>query len=120
MHQNRPHDQHVKKIFLDFHEEALAWLPPQAFEEWGPAQQVEFVRQEPKKQRLTDAHLALDLPILFSFQGSKQLLLWFVEFQEDKSKFSIYKLAHYTLEESREGEQKGLREGTRSLADPAA
>ncbi|MCP4376395.1 MAG: hypothetical protein GY794_09505, partial [bacterium] len=98
MHQNEPHDQHFKNIFLDFPKEALEWLLPQALEEWGPAQQVEFVRQEPKKRRLTDAHLALDMPILFSFQGNKQLLLWLVEFQEDKSKFSIYKLAHYTLE----------------------
>ncbi|MCP4111404.1 MAG: hypothetical protein GY749_38730 [Desulfobacteraceae bacterium] len=37
------------------------------------------------------------MPILYSF-GINQLLLWLVEFQEDKSKFSIYKLLIYTAE----------------------
>ncbi|WP_052813156.1 DUF4351 domain-containing protein, partial [Desulfonatronum thioautotrophicum] len=41
--------------------------------------------------------LALDMPILFRFaRGS--LLLWLVEFQEDKEKFSIYKLLRYTTD----------------------
>jgi len=39
-----------------------------------------------------ESHLALDMPILFTFE-KHELLLWLVEFQEDKSKFSIYKLA---------------------------
>ena len=97
MKQRETHDQHFKNLFLDFPEEALEWLLPRAIEEWGPVQQVEFVRQEPKKQRLSDAHLALDMPILFTFR-QHQLLLWLVEFQEDKAKFSIFKLAHYTLD----------------------
>jgi len=92
-----PHDQHFKNVFLDFPKEALEWLLPQALEEWGAVQQVEFVRQEPKKSRLSDGHLALDMPILFTFE-QHQLLLWLVEFQEEKEKFSIYKLLRYTVD----------------------
>ncbi len=51
----------------------------------------------PKKHHLSDAGLVLDLPILFHFEN-QQLLLWLVEFQEDKSKFSIYKLLRYTTD----------------------
>lgn len=92
------HDQHFKNVFLDFPKEALDWLLPQAVQTWGAVQQVEFLRQEPRKRKLSDAHLVLDMPILFSFQEARQLLLWLVEFQEDKAKFSIHKLAHYTLD----------------------
>ena len=37
------------------------------------------------------------MPILFHFENQK-LLLWLVEFQEDKGKFSIYKLLRYTTD----------------------
>ena len=91
------HDHNFKNVFLDFPKEALEWLLPQAQEEWGPVRHAEFVRQEPKKQKLSDYHLVLDMPILFTFD-EHQLLLWLVEFQEDKSKFSIHKLSHYTID----------------------
>ena len=89
------HDHNFKNVFLDFPKEALEWLLPQVLKEWGPVRHVEFVRQEPKKRKLSDSHLVLDMPILFSFD-QHQLLLWLVEFQEDKSKFSVYKILHYT------------------------
>jgi hypothetical protein len=68
----------------------------QAEQNWGAVRKVEFVRQEPRKRKLPDPSLALDMPILFSFEN-QQLLLWLVEFQEDKAKFSIYKLLRYTV-----------------------
>jgi predicted transposase YdaD len=37
------------------------------------------------------------MPVLFVFRD-KKLLVWLVEFQEDKSKFSIYKLLRYTTD----------------------
>jgi hypothetical protein len=37
------------------------------------------------------------MPILF-FIDNQQLLLWLVEFQENKTKFSIYKLLRYTTD----------------------
>ena len=91
------HDHNFKNLFMDFPKEALKWLMPQATENFGPIKNIEFVRQEPKKHKLYHPHLVLDMPILFVFENRK-LLLWLVEFQEDKSKFSIYKLLHYTTD----------------------
>ena len=92
-----PHDHNFKNLFLDFPKEALTWLFPQAEKHWGQVINVEFLRQEPKKHSLSDKSLELDMPILFHFER-QQLLLWLVEFQEDKNKFSIYKLLRYTTD----------------------
>ena len=91
------HDHNFKNLFLDFPKQTLEWFFPQAEQNWGQVRKVEFVRQEPKKRKLSDLSLALDMPILFFFEN-QQLLLWLVEFQEDKSKFSIYKLLRYTTD----------------------
>ena len=85
------HDHNFKNLFADFPKEALEWILPEATKKFGQILKIEFVRQEPKKRRLSDAHLALDMPILFSFEKG-QILLWLVEFQEDKEKFSIYNI----------------------------
>ena len=91
------HDPNFKNLFQDFPRETLKWLFPQAEQNWGKIVSIDFTRQEPKKHHLADAGLVLDLPILFHFE-KQQLLLWLVEFQEDKSKFSIYKLLRYTTD----------------------
>ena len=92
-----PHDPNFKNLFLDFPRETLEWFFPQAEQNWGKIVSIDFTRQETKKHHLSDAGLELDLPILFHFE-KQQLLLWLVEFQEDKSKFSIYKLLRYTTD----------------------
>ncbi len=91
------HDQNFKNLFLDFPEDALKWLLPQALQEYGAICHIEFLRQEPKKYKLADPYKDLDLPILFTFERVK-IILWLVEFQEDKHKFSIYKLLHYVTD----------------------
>ncbi len=91
------HDHNFKNLFLDFPEESLQWLLPSVVDNWGPVRRIEFVRQEPRKRSLSDRALELDLPIMFTFEH-RQLLLWLVEFQEDKAKFSIYKLLRYTTD----------------------
>ncbi len=91
------HDHNFKNLFLDFPKETLKWFFPQAEQNWGQVRKIEFVRQEPKKRKLSEPSLALDMPILFFFEN-QQLLLWLVEFQEDKAKFSIYKLLRYTTD----------------------
>ncbi len=91
------HDHNFKNMFLDFPKETLNLFFPQAEEAWGNVLDVTFPRQEPKKHHLSDAGLSLDMPILFRFEN-RQFLLWLVEFQEDKSKFSIYKLLRYTTD----------------------
>ena len=68
---------------MDFPQKALEWLLPDIPANLGKLRKVVFVRQEPRKRRLTDAHLSLDMPVLYTFENG-QVLLWLVEFQEDK------------------------------------
>jgi len=91
------HDHNFKNVFLDFPREALELFYPQALEQYGELLEITFVRQEPRKHHLSDPGLALDMPILFRFARGA-LLLWLVEFQEDKEKFSIYKLLRYVTD----------------------
>ncbi|WP_045220277.1 hypothetical protein [Desulfonatronum thioautotrophicum] len=92
------HDHNFKNVFLDFPRESLELFYPQALELYGELQEISFVRQEPRKHHLSDSGLALDMPILFRFTRGA-LVLWLVEFQEDKGKFSIYKLLRYLIVE---------------------
>jgi hypothetical protein len=91
------HDHNFKNVFQDFPKEALEWILPDIPTQLGPIRSVEFIRQETAKRRLSDAHLSLDMPILFTFEKD-QVLLWIVEFQEDKHRFSIYKLLRYATD----------------------
>ncbi len=91
------HDQNFKNIVLDFPVESLEFAYPDAQKSWGKVQNVDFVRQEPRKRRLKDGHLAMDMPVMFTFETHK-LLLWLIEFKEDKSDFSICQLARYTVD----------------------
>ena len=91
------HDQNFKNVFMDFPKEALEWILPDIPAKMGVVRHVQFVRQEPAKRRVKDAHLSLDMPILFTFD-KRQVLLWVVEFQEDKRRFSIYKLLRYVTD----------------------
>ncbi|MDY0349538.1 MAG: hypothetical protein RBR13_12030, partial [Tenuifilaceae bacterium] len=84
-------------MVLDFPVETLRWFLPEALGCMGNLMGFEFIRQEPKKKNLKDSHFALDMPILFRFELG-DLILWLLEFQEDKSRFSIYKLMHYTVD----------------------
>jgi hypothetical protein len=70
---NPSHDHNFKNLFLDFPRESLSWLFPQALETWGEVRHIEFVRQESKKRKLSDAVLILDLPILFTFDDHQLL-----------------------------------------------
>jgi hypothetical protein len=91
------HDHNFKNMVLDFPKETLEWILPDIPAKMGEIRNVEFVRQEPGKRRLSDAHLSLDMPILFTFD-QRQVLLWLVEFQEDKNRFSIYRLLRYVTD----------------------
>jgi len=82
---------------MDFPKEALEFFFPEVLKRFGSIRHIEFDRQEPKKHHLKDAHLSLDLPIIFHFDKGT-VVLWLVEFQEDKHKFSIYKLLKYTAD----------------------
>jgi len=92
------HDQNFKNLFFDFPKEALEFFLPEAYN-LGKLKNIEFDRQEPQKHHLKDSHLSLDMPIIFHFE-LKTIILWLVEFQEDKDKFSIYRLIKYTVDKS--------------------
>ncbi|MDY0163066.1 hypothetical protein [Desulfobotulus sp.] len=91
------HDHNFKNVVLDFPVESLSWFLPEALECMGKLENFEFIRQEPGKRKLQDGHLALDMPILFRFEKG-DLILWLLEFQEDKARFSIHRLLHYTAD----------------------
>lgn len=91
------HDQNFKNLFQDFPKEALEWILPEVLREYGPIRQIEFPKQETRKRRLSDSHRALDLPILFRFDQA-EIILWLLEFQEEKPRFSIHRLLHYTTD----------------------
>ena len=91
------HDHNFKNVFLDFPREALDWILPDIPPELGEIQAVSFVRQEPGKRKLSDSHLSLDMPILYRFEKG-QILLWLVEFEEKKGRFSIYRLLRYATD----------------------
>lgn len=91
------HDHNFKNLLLDFPLESLEFFFPKALKEWGEVQKISFCRQEPKKHHLSNASLELDMPVLFHFK-EKTLLLWLVEFQEEKKLFSIHKLMRYTTD----------------------
>lgn len=75
----------------------MEWILPEVLQAYGPVRHIEFIRQEPKKRRLKDSHLSLDMPVLFRFD-CRQIILWLVEFQEDKAKFSIFRLLRYVTD----------------------
>ncbi len=56
MAEKESHDHHFKNLFQDFPEEALEWILPQIQQNWGKLRKVEFLRQEPKKRKLSDPH----------------------------------------------------------------
>jgi hypothetical protein len=91
------HDQNFKNLLTDLPEESLDLFFPKAKKLWGKVKSVDFPRQETKKRRLRDGHLALDMPIMFHFE-KETVVLWMVEFQNKKEDFSIHKIGIYTLE----------------------
>jgi len=61
------HDHNFKNMLLDFPKETLEWILPDIPAKMGEIRNVEFVRQEPGKRRLSDAHLSLDMSILLMY-----------------------------------------------------
>ncbi|OQX13587.1 MAG: hypothetical protein BWK80_42690 [Desulfobacteraceae bacterium IS3] len=60
------HDHNFRNLLADFPQETLDRILPEAREKFGEVLKIGFIRQYPKKRRLSDTHPALDMPILFS------------------------------------------------------
>jgi predicted transposase YdaD len=69
------HDHNFKNVLIDFPQKALEWLLPDIPTNLGKLCKVVFVRQEPRKRQLTDAHLSLDMPVLYTFENGQVLEL---------------------------------------------
>jgi len=69
------HDHNFKNVFIDFPQKALEWFLPDIPANLGKLRKVVFVRQELRKRRLSDAHMSLDMPVLYTFENGQVLQL---------------------------------------------
>ena len=74
------HDPSFKNLVLDFPEDTLRWLLPEAEHHFGKILKVEFLRQETKKRWLSDEGRELDIPLQFTFERN-QVLVVLIEHQ---------------------------------------
>ena len=91
------HDTGFKDLVQDFPEWSIRWLTPDTEKVYGPIEEVTFLREEMKHHWLSDAGRVLDIPMMVEFQSGKALIT-LIEHKGDKPSFSLYKLAHYTLD----------------------
>ena len=93
------HDQNFKNLILDYPQDALAFL---AAEEALLAEDtVEIIpaRQEQLQERLGEHYRELDVPLLVTWQdGRREAILFVLEEETDRRRFSLHRLAHYCLD----------------------
>ncbi len=80
------HDHNFKNMLLDFPKETLEWILPDIPAKMGEIRNVKFIRQEPGKRRLSDAHLSLDMPICLPLTRDKCYSGWW-SFRKIKTDF---------------------------------
>ena len=93
------HDQNFKNLILDYPREALAFFAPA--EAPSPDDDVRIVpaRQEQLKERLGDRYRELDVPLLVEWRdGRRDAVLFALEEESDRRRFSPHRLAHYCLD----------------------
>ncbi|XUO84685.1 DUF4351 domain-containing protein [Halomonas sp. KM007] len=92
------HDQNFKNLILDYPREALAFFASEEAGDLLPSVKVTPIRQEQLKERLGDRFHELDVPLLVEWpNGQREALLFTLEEETDPGRFSIHRLAHYTL-----------------------
>ena len=92
------HDQNFKNLILDYPREALAFFAAEEAVNIDAAARILPVRQEQLKERLGDRFHELDVPLLVEWpDGQREALLFILEEESDPRRFSIHRLAHYSL-----------------------
>jgi hypothetical protein len=91
-------DQMVKNLIRDYPVDALEFFEPDIVRVYGRPVSVSFVMQEIKKHSHYDINMKNDIAVVYSFAGGKKLVLLLIEHWSDKSKFDIYRLAHYLID----------------------
>ncbi|WP_251048181.1 hypothetical protein [Halomonas sp. ISL-56] len=98
MGQRKSHDQNFKNLILDYPHESLAFFAAEEAENLTPSVKITPIRQEQLKGRLGDRFHELDVPLLVEWPcGKREALLFTLEEETDPNRFSIHRLAHYTL-----------------------
>lgn len=98
MANRKSHDQNFKNLILDYPHEALAFFAAEEAEDLTPSVKITPIRQEQLKERLGDRFHELDVPLLVEWpDGKREALLFTLEEETDPNRFSIHRLAHYTL-----------------------
>lgn len=91
------HDSAFKNLVMDFPEETVRWLLPGVEHFFGALNRITFPFQEMVKHKLSDQGRRADIVMMLEFAEGKSLLP-LIEHKGDKYSFSVFKLAHYTLD----------------------
>jgi hypothetical protein len=92
------HDQNFKNLILDYPLQALAFFAAEEATDITPEVRITPIRQEQLKERLGDRFHELDVPLLVEWpDGRREALLFVLEEETSPKRFSIHRLAHYTL-----------------------
>ena len=92
------HDQNFKNLILDYPRQAIELFAPEEAAELDDTVVFTPIREEQLKDRLSDRFIELDIPLLLEWpDGRREALLFVIEQQTQSSRFSIHKLARYTL-----------------------
>ena len=93
------HDQNFKNLILDYPREALAFFA--AAEAPSPEDRVRIVpaRQEQLQDVLGGRYRELDVPLLVEWtDGRREAVLFALEEESDRRRFSPHRFAHYCLD----------------------
>lgn len=93
------HDQNFKNLILDYPLQALEFFAAAESMHLGPGIRITPIRQEQLKSRLGDRFRELDVPLLVEWpDGRCEALLFVLEEETNPARFSIHRLAHYSLD----------------------
>ena len=93
------HDQNFKNLIVDYPREALEFFAPEEAPRPEEAARVVPVREEMLQERLGDRYRRLDVPLMVKWEDkSREPILFLVEEESDRHRFSPRRLAYYDLD----------------------
>ena len=93
------HDQNFKNLIVEYPRAALEFLAPEEAPREDDAVRVMPVREEQLQGRLGGRYRRLDVPLLAKWgDGRRAAILFAIEEESDRRRFSPYRLAHYCLD----------------------
>ena len=93
------HDQNFKNQILDYPLQAVAFYAPEEAQALDQKPRVIAVRQEQLKDRLGDRFREMDTPLLLEWpNGERAAIIFAFEHESQSGRFSIHRLAHYSLD----------------------